>query len=175
MLFNVSALMREGIGATREYDIDDALESEDGSSDPVRGHVKMLRTRAGVLVTAFLSMSEQEVCSRCLGPATLPIDIFFEEEFKAIMDVDTGRPALERPQFGDFIIDSNHMLDMTEAVRQYRETALEIKPLCRPDCKGLCPTCGADLNKEECGCSGGIVDSRLAGLAALLEGGGLKD
>jgi len=162
------------MGATREYDVDDVLESTDGSEDPVRGHVKMLRTKAGLLVTAFLSMSEQETCSRCLNPATIPVDIFFEEEFKATMDVDTGRPVIGRPEYGDFLIDSNHQLDMSDAVRQYRETVLEIKPLCRPDCKGICPTCGADLNEKDCGCAGLVVDSRLASLAALLEGG-LKD
>ncbi len=174
MLFNVSALMREGMGATREYDVDDVLEADVEPPEPVRGHVKMLRTKAGLLVTAFLSMSEPEVCSRCLKPMVEPLSVYFEEEFKATMDVDTGRPVTERPEFDAFLIDSNHMLDLTEAVRQYRETALEIKPLCRPDCMGLCPTCGADLNEEACGCAGLVVDNRLIGLAALLEGG-LKD
>jgi uncharacterized protein len=58
------------------------------------------------------------------------------------------------------------VLDLTEAVRQYRETALAMQPLCRPDCKGLCPVCGSDLNEGPCNCGAG-TDSRWSALAAL--------
>jgi uncharacterized protein len=99
------------------------------------------------------------------------VKLNFEEEFQATVDVQTGRPVDERPDHDAFLIDSNHILDLTEAVRQYREASLEMQPLCRPECKGLCPRCGRDLNEGDCGCDSTEVDGRLAGLAALLEGG----
>jgi uncharacterized protein len=171
MLFNVSGLIQEGIGATREYDVEGALEAPGEEPEPVRGHVKMLRTKSGVLVTAHFSLNEPEVCSRCLKPLMEAVNIDFEEEFQATVDVQTGRPVDERPDRDAFLIDSNHMLDLTEAVRQYRDASLAMQPLCRPDCKGLCPRCGRDLNEGDCDCSGTAVDSRLARLASLLEGG----
>lgn len=171
MLFNVSGMIQEGIGATRQYDIEGALKAPGGEPEPVHGHVKLLRTKSGVLVTAHLNLSEPEVCSRCLKPLMEEVSIDFEEEFQATLDVQTGKPLDERPDQDAFLIDSNHILDLTEAVRQYREASLEMQPLCRPDCKGLCPRCGRDLNEGECDCDSTVMDSRLAGLAALLEGG----
>jgi uncharacterized protein len=176
MLFNVSGLIQEGIGATREYDIEAALEVSGSTPEPVRGRVELLRTKTGVLVRANLEVVEPEVCSRCLNPLAEVVRIEFEEEFQATVDVSTGRPVSERLDGDDFLIDSNHMLDLTEAVRQYREASSAMQPLCRPDCKGLCPGCGHDLNQGDCDCDNSAVDIRLAGLASLLEGGpGRKD
>src|SRR5688572_18891975 len=56
------------------------------------------------------------------------------------------------------------MLDVTEAVRQYREASAEMQPLCRPDCRGLCSSCGMDLNLGDCNCDTGVIDSRWSGL-----------
>jgi uncharacterized protein len=44
---------------------------------------------------------------------------------------------------GAFTIDRNNILDLEEAVRQYSTLAIPMKPLCREDCPGLCPVCGA--------------------------------
>lgn len=46
---------------------------------------------------------------------------------------------------------------------------LELKHLCREDCKGLCSVCGADLNNGECGCDRNIYDPRLSALRDLLK------
>jgi uncharacterized protein len=45
--------------------------------------------------------------------------------------------------------------------------ALPMKPLCVADCKGLCPSCGTNLNKSVCGCQAAWDDPRLAALKAL--------
>jgi uncharacterized protein len=171
MLFNVSGMVQDGIGATREYDVEGTLETLGRSPEPVSGHVQLLRTRAGVLVRAHLSLTEAEDCSRCLRPLVDLVKVDFEEEFKATMDALTGKPVEERPGPEAFLIDSNHMLDLTEAVRQYREASATMQPLCKPDCRGLCHRCGHDLNDGDCACTNTVIDSRLAGLAALLEGG----
>jgi uncharacterized protein len=49
-----------------------------------------------------------------------------------------------------------------------------MQPLCREDCRGLCPRCGADLNEGECACEPGPVDNRWAGLAQLKSSGKLE-
>jgi uncharacterized protein len=171
MLFNVSGLIQEGIGATREHHVQGTLTSPEHGSERLSGDVGLLRTKDGVLVRAHLKLVEPETCSRCLKPLEETLSIDFEEEFKATTDVRSGQ-ALSEPADPDaFTIDENHMLDLTEAVRQYREASAEMQPLCRPDCRGLCPRCGRDLNLGECDCDKGPVDSRWAGLAALLENG----
>ena len=49
---------------------------------------------------------------------------------------------------------------------------VEMVYLCRPDCKGLCPVCGADRNKQDCGCEEKQIDPRLAVLGTLLHRSG---
>jgi uncharacterized protein len=168
MLFNVSGLEQEGIGATREYDIDGVLESPEHGREPVSGHVELLRTNSGVLIRAKLRLVEPEICSRCLQPLQETLPIEFEEEFKSLLDVRSGQPAEEKPEEEDFVIDENHMLDLTEAIRQYREASAVMQPLCRPDCRGLCPVCGQDWNAGDCDCGVAPIDNRWSALAGLL-------
>ena len=168
MLFNVAGLIHEGIGATRHYQLDGAVYSDDRGQEPVAGAVELIRTRAGVLVRAHLQLREPETCSRCLNPLQETVGIDCEEEFLTTVDLHTGQPLSEAHDEDAFLIDQNHLLDLTEAVRQYREASVEMQPLCRPDCRGLCPRCGRDLNAGDCDCSPGATDARWAALSSLL-------
>jgi uncharacterized protein len=172
MRFNVSGLLLESTGATRRYPLNSMLETPGREAERVQGDVEFLRTPAGILVRANLSLVEREACSRCLKPLDERVDITFEEEFQSLIDPRTGQamPVDERDPDA-FLIDDKHTVDLNEAVRQYREVCLLMQPLCRPDCKGLCPRCGADLNEGECGCEQALVDSRWAGLTAFKSAG----
>ena len=66
-----------------------------------------------------------------------------------------------------FKIDANHMMDLTEPVRQALLVAIPMRPLCREDCKGLCPECGANLNYIDCGHHQEAADNRWDALRAL--------
>lgn len=168
MKFNVSGLLQEGVGATREYDLDAQLETPGQPPEQVKGEVELLRTPGGVLVRAHLNLVEPESCSRCLKPLDELVDITFEEEFQSTVDPRTGHALPKEGIDPDaFLIDEKHTLDLSEAVRQYREVSLLMQPLCRPDCRGLCPICGADLNEKDCGHDRTPADDRWAGLAAL--------
>jgi uncharacterized protein len=60
------------------------------------------------------------------------------------------------------------LLDVIEMLREQFQLALPMKPLCAESCRGLCPECGANLNRAECGCRPTWVDPRLAPLKELL-------
>ena len=167
MLFNVSGLVQEGIGATRHYDVQGSLQTEGRAPERVSGSVELMRTDSGVLVRAHLALADAETCSRCLQPLRETLAIDFEEEYQSTVDLRTGAPLSELPDKDAFLIDSQHRLDLTEAVRQYREASAVMQPLCRPDCRGLCPSCGRDLNTGPCGCGSEAIDARWEGLAAL--------
>ncbi|HUP28016.1 MAG TPA: DUF177 domain-containing protein, partial [Chloroflexia bacterium] len=66
-----------------------------------------------------------------------------------------------------FDIDANHMMDLSEPVRQAILVALPMKPLCREDCKGLCPNCGANWNDGLCDCTPEQMDNHWVGLREL--------
>lgn len=160
MLFNVSQLLREPVGSTRSYTLD--------PEEPVhRGSARLTRVPNGVLVEVDADVTVDTACSRCLAPISTPEHIHFEEIYAQQVDPATGQRAPAPEDAESFLIDLNHTIDMTEAVRQYTELAAEMQPLCRPECPGICPECGQDLSLAHCSCEGTPVDHRWAALAEL--------
>ncbi|HEX77089.1 MAG TPA: DUF177 domain-containing protein [Dehalococcoidia bacterium] len=167
MQFNVSQQLKEPIGSTRSYPVDQMVSIPDLGTQAVRGRVKMLRTDRGLLVQAELNLTMETACSRCLSPCSLPIQLRIEEVFSPSVDIHSGAPLPPPEEPGAFTIDENHTLDLTEATRQYALLALPMKPLCRSECAGLCPQCGHNLNLGPCGCSPRPRDPRWALLEKL--------
>lgn len=167
MQMNVSQLLQEPIGATRRYQVDEALDiSGDGNQSPVRGECRLLRTQEGILVNCEIDTEVALNCNRCDVAYQQPLHVEFEEEFVPTIDVHSG-VALEPPEPGVFTIDDHHILDISEAVRQYALTAIPLKALCSKACAGLCPTCGKNLNEGPCECPADEPDPRWARLRGL--------
>lgn len=173
MLYNVSQLMREPVGSTRRYEIDDtvSLPVEGAPDVHVRGPVTLTRTLAGILAQGDLVTEVPLACDRCLQPALVPLRLTVEEEYIPTIDPVTGTKLSEPPEPSAFRIDAHHHLDLAEAIRQAAVLEIPITALCRPDCRGLCPSCGADLNTNPCTCERGPVDERWAALRTLKDGG----
>ncbi len=168
MQINVSQLLQEPIGSVRDYRIDEAADIvNDGERHQISGECHLLRTRQGVLTRCKLDTMVEQACNRCLEHYDQSLHVEFEEEFIQTVDVTTG-VALDRPEDpGAFTIDARHILDMTEAVRQYALMAVPFKVLCRDDCAGLCPRCGKNLNEGPCGCPEEGTDPRWSALDKL--------
>jgi len=168
MQFNVSSLLKEPTGATREYDIDDGQAVIEGRRHPVTGHVRFDRTPRGVFVRARLDGAMSDVCSRCLKPITFPVHIEIEEEFLPIVDVVTGAAvAAEEGDEDAYRITPNHILDLEEAAQQYWMLALPLAPLCSETCRGLCPLCGEEISDTGHACTREQMDARWSKLANL--------
>jgi uncharacterized protein len=170
MLINVSQLLQEPIGATREYEIDDRADIlGDGKEHRVRGQCRMLRTRRGILVNCSLNSEAELSCGRCLSRFRYPLKINFEEEFLPTIDIGSGIPLPQTEETaGSFMIDEHHIIDLTEPARQYALMAIPMKPLCRADCAGLCQKCGKNLNQGNCDCPAEEPDPRWSELTKLL-------
>lgn len=164
--YNVSGLLKERTGARREYTIDDTFPVDDERIH-VTGSVEFVRTRAGALVRVSVRGEARLACSRCLEPVTVPITLSIEEEYLQTVDVQTGQPIPIPPSAENFRIDARHTLDLTEALRQYWETAQPMQPLCSPSCPGLCPECGQRLTSEPHACERAPLDERWAKLLDL--------
>jgi uncharacterized protein len=138
---------------------------------PVRGALEL--ERSGEVYTAHgrLEATVVVACSRCTlpHPVRLPVEV---DETVALEQIDEPASFLEGE--GDMAscppipILSGDTLDLSELVRQMLILAVPPRSLCRPECRGLCPHCGADLNREQCSCAERQVDPRLEALRKLL-------
>jgi uncharacterized protein len=169
MDFHVAQLLKEPIGSTRVFHLDEVAERpEEAGWEWVRGPIKLTRTNRGMLVQGDLTAAYQDTCSRCVSEFTSPLQFGLEEEFYPTIDVITGGPVEEPEDIDGFPIDAVHQIDLRDAVRQGVLLAKSMAPLCRPDCAGLCPECGHDLNTGPCGCRVESVDPRWAALTGWM-------
>jgi len=169
--FNVAQLLREEVGSRRSYEFaEDSLPLDaETALRKIEGTVRFTRTASGVLGDASAHGVVETLCMRCLNPATMQIDLHFRDEFHSKIEVNTGVPLPKPDEEDPFYISESHLVDLGEAIREYALLEMPMQPLCKPDCKGICPTCGADLNAEPCNCQSDQTDERFAALKALLE------
>ena len=139
------------------------------------GEIHMLRTDKGIWVEAKLSSEIGCSCSRCLKDFIEPIEVDIQEEFRPRVDVDTGAKLAGLPSPAgieeDFYISQNHILDLTDAARQYFEMNMPMKPVCTEQCKGICLRCGINRNERICRCDDDQIDPRWSALVDLVTTG----
>ena len=108
-------------------------------------------------------------CGRCLDEFGVPVDARFELRY--VPQAEAAPSETEREIDEDDLTTSFYRegtLDVVEMLREQFQLALPMKPLCAQSCRGLCPECGANLNRTECGCRPTWEDPRLAVLKGLL-------
>lgn len=123
-------------------DVDVTLESADG----------------GVVAVGKVRAPWQAECRRCLKPISGVLESEVRELFSRGDDTDTYK------------IDGDQ-IDLEPLARDALLLELPVAPLCRPDCKGLCPNCGINRNDESCDCEIDARDYRWAALDALMDDG----
>jgi len=169
MQINVSQLLQASVGTTRDYDVNEIVDvAGDGNGRLVQGKIRLLRTHRSILVKGILHTEVELTCSRCLSLFNSSVALSIEEEYVPTVDVISGAPLPQPEEPGSFTIDEHHVLDLTEAMRQYTLMATPMKPLCRKDCAGLCQNCGRNLNQGPCDCPSQGTDPRWAELTKLL-------
>jgi uncharacterized protein len=123
------------------------------------------RVRIAGRVEATLSLA----CSRCLESHVVPTDTTFDLLYLPVAEAPAGTNEVEVDDEdinAAFYEDS--VIDLRELVHEQLYLALPMKPLCKDDCLGLCPICGANRNTTTCTCEARWEDPRLAGLKTLL-------
>ena len=141
----------------------DLSDMEFGGTTPVQRPVVVdgqVRNEAGMLVLQLQADTTlRSVCDRCA------------EEFDSEVSVSYSCVLAEEKQLEeseDIVLLEDGEVDLEELARTAFILNMDTKTLCSEDCKGLCPGCGANLNREPCRCKK-QVDPRLAALAKLLQ------
>ena len=122
------------------------------------------QSQGGVRVWGELGVEMELTCARCLEVLSRPLAAEFSQYYQSNAHHSlTGEIALQKKdlEVGFFTGDS---IDVSDIVREQIFLSLPMKPLCREDCKGLCPACGRNRNRDRCRCGPLVSDPRLAPL-----------
>ena len=119
-----------------------------------------------VFVTGHVETRVQVECDRCLQPVELLVSADFALDYIPGSDYESSEAAeLTEAELSVAVFDGE-AIDVDEIVKEQIVLAVPTRVLCREDCKGLCPKCGADLNTADCTCEP-EVDSRWEALRKL--------
>jgi uncharacterized protein len=107
------------------------------------------------------------VCSRCLEPFTTPVATDFDLTYvPRTENVGEGELEVEEDDLSTAFY-ADDQIDLGQLIGEQFQLALPMKPLCRDDCRGLCPQCGTNLNTGACDCNTQWSDPRLDALRGL--------
>lgn len=157
---NVGFLLSDGPAHSHEttFDVPPVRVADDLYVHYIRGTLRLSRTKEGILVQGQLRVGIQDDCYRCLEPTLHDAAITIEELY--------GYPV---PKGSEFAVHDDGILDLAPLLRAEALIISARGLLCSPDCKGLCPDCGANLNAGACACAYENADPRLASLKHLLD------
>ncbi|MDE7241694.1 DUF177 domain-containing protein [Desulfovibrio sp.] len=150
------------LGPLKEFHMDCRIER------PLAARINVVPTEDGCLVRGRLTGGVVVPCNRCAEDAAVDIDAAIEE-FEEIPAEENAASAEAAPDGASHVVYDRHapMLDLAAVCWEEFMLALPVAPLCREDCKGLCPRCGTNLNEGQCGCTPDEGDHRMAPLRDL--------
>lgn len=158
---NVGFIVNEEVGYKHDFPFEYAHVQlgEDLDLRGVHGTVNIGRTPQGLIVQSEFEGQAMLECVRCLTDFNFPLHWSFTElyAFNKRSVTDSG-----------LYVPDDAQLDLESILREYALLEIPIKPLCQPDCKGLCPVCGENLNERDCGHHPQQDDSPFAVLKNLL-------
>ena len=135
-----------------------------GRAEVVEEHHGKHEVIQDIRLRGKLSAGLELQCARCIEPVKQNVNREFELLYRPL-GADAGRDELSvtdaEAEIGYY---QNDGLLLEDVLREQVLLALPLKVTCRPDCKGLCPQCGKNLNQEQCSCSTEIEDPRWAAL-----------
>jgi len=167
--YNVAQLLRSPVGATRTLEVkEEVFQADELEIRDLHGRVRLTKLRENVLLQGTLEGVVTLECGRCLEAYAQPLRMELELQFQPSVAILTGEVLPPPEDDTVYVIDGQHTLDLDGPVREYIFLALPMQPLCRPDCAGLCPVCGKNLNEGPCEGHDEEMDERLAILATLL-------
>jgi uncharacterized protein len=146
--------------------LDDLVDQDRNSlvTGPVRLQGRLDPGPAGIRLRAHLEAMLRLRCSRCLEPFDQPLRAPIRLTLVGEpVECGPGEKAMSADDAELFYAEGGRA-DLSRIAGEQIHLQLPLKPVCRPDCLGLCPTCGGNRNSIECGCRGDEVDPRLAPL-----------
>ena len=161
---NIGFIIHQSIGYYRDFPFESPIIhlKPDLDLQNLIGTVRVTRTAQGLLVQGKLRAVTPAECVRCLADFVQPLEIDFTELY-AFSSNSVTESGLYVPE--------NGLLDLAPLIRDEMYLAIPISPVCKSDCKGLCPICGENLNETTCHHEEEAFDLRLNNLKELFQKG----
>jgi uncharacterized protein len=122
---------------------------------PIEWTASVERAGLEIRIAGTLKTVMEQACSRCLETARYdvakPFDLYFRQRDEFMFDEDDEIELTDKDTRTAFF--TGTQLAIGDILREQVLLGLPMKPLCRPDCKGLCPQCGTNLNLNSCDCT----------------------
>ena len=158
---NVGFVVAQFAGFSRDFpfDVPQISLPPDLQLSNLVGLIRTTRTPQGILLQADLQAQTELECVRCLTDFSQALETKIDDLF-VYPPGQANDPLLAVPETG--------ILDLNPLLREYFLLDVPLQPVCRQDCRGLCPECGNNLNESSCTHPVTTADPRLAGLKSLL-------
>jgi len=162
--------LRRGIGREATYEFRELVQPVELAGETIEfepAGVTLRLVSAGETIGGYFRVSSgaHMLCSRCLKPIAVPIDV----EFMVVYQQAPDESKVNESPDDDVVFYHEDLIDVSEDLRQHLILELPMKPVCNPACEGLFPNCGKDLNDGECGCPKMDADPRMSVLRDLLK------
>jgi uncharacterized protein len=143
-LLNVGFLISAAVGTSRDFtfDYEKMRLGDDLTVTDFVGTATFSRTQQGLLLQGEFSAKLGLECVRCLEAYTQAISWTFTDLY-----------AFDKRSLSEsnLLVPEEGRIDLAPLLREYALLEVPIQPVCKPDCKGLCPECGENLNRADCG------------------------
>ncbi len=146
----------------------DGVEGLWVSLAPVEITCRLERRGGGILATGAFETAATLLCSRCSEPVTVPVSDRFEVLYVEASGASRGEGVELTAEEMDVDVLHDDRLDLSGLLRDNVLLSLPVQPLCRAECRGLCPRCGINMNDSSCQCRVREPDPRLLPLQQLL-------
>lgn len=134
-------------------------EREFALPEGVEYDLSLTNAGEGILVTGVMRAHVEGTCDRCLDPASFDVSAEVGQYF-LFEEPEDGGDDDDELEYG--LVSAENDVDLGEALDAALIMETPFVVLCREDCKGLCPHCGANLNEGDCGCAEAAERERMA-------------
>ncbi len=169
MIIDVDKIPRDGMTVDRDFEFTslDLVEESATFLQPVQAGLPVRRMDEQVWIRGRVPTRLNFACSRCLSPFEFPVDarfdlVFLPQEYQGLKE-ELNEGDVDQLFYRD------HQIDLREVVLEQLNLTFPVKPLCSPDCEGLCAVCGRLLQGGQCGCTIKEPDPRLSRLKTLVK------
>ncbi|MCD6192300.1 MAG: DUF177 domain-containing protein [Candidatus Aminicenantes bacterium] len=169
MIIDIERIPKEGLHIDRDFELESSelIEEEAILLEPLHAEIDLHKEGDELFIKGKIHTVVSFICSRCLSPFEYLVDsefdlVYLPEELFEIKEELTDDDL-------DLFFYVENQINLREIVLEQLNLTFPMKPLCSPDCQGICPICGQVINEGKCRCIRKSTDPRLEKLKTFIK------